>query len=163
MNMDAAKSLKQHSSSSTEMIKVAEQNAERFKTLFAKLNSKNLSPDWLAEVYTENMHFEDSFHVIDGLDEFYRYCDSLYENIESISFRFHEQWLQPGAAMLTWTMQYQHPRLNKGKPIYVDGASHIRFNEKIYFHKDYFDGGQLLYEQVPLLGSAIRFLKDRLA
>ncbi|TNC81635.1 MAG: transcriptional regulator [Oleiphilus sp.] len=141
---------------------VHESLVEAFKNVYQTMNRDSLDRALLAGIYDEQMHFEDSFHVIDGLDEFYRYCDSLYENVRSIDFRFHEQWVQEGQGMLTWTMQYEHPKLNRGKPIYVDGASHIRFQDRVYFHKDYFDGGQLLYEQVPLLGSAIRLLKGRM-
>ena len=50
-----------------------------------------------------------------------------------------------------------------GKPISVQGTSHIRFTDKVYFHQDYFDGGALLYEHVPVLGSIIQQLKKRMA
>jgi hypothetical protein len=64
--------------------------------------------------------------------------------------------------MLIWTMRYAHPRLNKGNEITLEGASHIRYEEKVYYHRDYFDGGRLLYEHVPLLGSVIKQLKKRM-
>lgn len=66
--------------------------------------------------------------------------------------------------MLTWTMSYQHPKLNGGKTIAVKGASQLNFDEKrIVRHRDYFDGGALLYEHIPLLKRVIFFLKNRLA
>ena len=34
---------------------------------------------------------------------------------------------------------------------------------KVERHRDYFDAGALLYQHVPLLGSAIRWLQRRLA
>jgi hypothetical protein len=65
-------------------------------------------------------------------------------------------------AMLTWTMTFSHPRLRGGRSISVEGASEISFDEKVYFHQDYFDGGNLLYEHVPVLGSVISYLKKRM-
>lgn len=161
MKTNASESVRELNTPKPELLKVDELIAQ-FKGVYQQLNRDTLDRALLASVYEEQMHFEDSFHVIDSLDAFQRYCANLYENVSDIRFRFHDHWLQDGQAMLTWTMQYAHPKLNRGKAIYVDGASHLRFRERIYFHKDYFDGGQLLYEQVPLLGGAIRFLKDRM-
>jgi hypothetical protein len=35
-------------------------------------------------------------------------------------------------------------------------------NGKIYYHRDYFDMGAMLYEHLPLLGRIIQRLKHRL-
>jgi hypothetical protein len=56
-------------------------------------------------------------------------------------------------------MKYAHPKLNKGRIITIEGASLIRFNDKVYYHRDYFDGGQLLYEHIPVMGKLIQTLK----
>jgi hypothetical protein len=61
-------------------------------------------------------------------------------------------------------MSYQHPKLNSGKLIAVQGASRLEFKQgKVISHRDYFDGGALLYEHIPLLNRVIFFLKNRLA
>jgi hypothetical protein len=60
-------------------------------------------------------------------------------------------------------MTYSHPKLNKGQQIQVDGMSQLKFDDKIYAHRDYFDLGQMLYEQVPFLGGLIGLLKKRAA
>ena len=66
--------------------------------------------------------------------------------------------------MLTWTMSYQHPKLNNGELIAVKGASQLDFKQgKVVSHRDYFDGGALLYEHIPLLKRVIHFLKNRMA
>ena len=136
---------------------------EHFKSLYRSMCAEDLQQDLLNEVYAENLLFQDSFHKIEGRDAFLHYCAELYQNLKSCDFDFHDQWINGGQAMLTWTMTYRHPKLNRGRYISVQGASHIRFNEKIYFHQDYFDGGALLYEHVPVLGSVIQQLKKRMA
>jgi len=62
-------------------------------------------------------------------------------------------------------MTYEHPRLKGGKPISLEGCSLLRWNldGKVERHRDYFDAGALLYQHVPLMGGAIRWLRRRLA
>ena len=55
-----------------------------------------------------------------------------------------------------------HPRLNRGNEFSVAGVSIIKFNDKIYSHRDYFDLGAMLYEQLPLFGSMTKFIKRKL-
>lgn len=135
---------------------------EQFKTLYRGMCSEDLHEALLEEVYADDLLFLDSFHEINGRDAFLNYCSELYQNLKSCDFEFHDQWLSKGEAMLTWSMTYSHPKLKSGKDILVEGATHIRFKEKIHFHRDYVDGGALLYEHVPVLGSIIKQLKKRM-
>jgi hypothetical protein len=43
----------------------------------------------------------------------------------------------------------------------VPGSTHIKYREKVHYHRDYFDAGALLYEQIPLVGFMIRAIKAR--
>lgn len=140
-----------------------QQLVEGFKSLFQQLNKSNIDSGLIESVYDNNLLFEDSFHRISGRQAFKSYCESVYENLKYCEFDFHQEWITDHDAMLTWTMRYAHPRLNKGNQITVQGSSHLRFEEKVFYHRDYFDGGQLLYEHVPLLGKAIQHLKNRMA
>ena len=116
---------------------------EKFKQLYREMNADDLKLSLLKQVYSEHMVFRDSFHHLHGREQFVEYCQNLYENLSRCDFEFLEQWISEGQeqnegqAMLTWTMVYQHPRLNRGKPISVEGATHLRFDDQIYFHQDY--------------------------
>lgn len=136
---------------------------EHFKSLYRSMCAEDLQHELFNEVYAENLLFQDSFHKIETREAFAQYCAELYENLKSCDFDFHDEWVNEGQAMLTWTMTYRHPKLKRGRHISVEGASHLRFNQKVYFHQDYFDGGALLYEHIPLLGSVIQKLKNRMA
>ncbi|MFV1871912.1 MAG: nuclear transport factor 2 family protein [Oleiphilus sp.] len=135
---------------------------EHFKTLYRTMCSEDLQKELFETVYREDLEFKDSFHCIEGRDSFFNYCAELYENLSACEFEFHDHWINEGQAMLTWTMTYQHPKLNNGANILVQGATHLRFEEQVYFHQDYFDGGALLYEHVPVLGKIIKQLKKRM-
>jgi len=135
---------------------------EDFKHLYQTLCAENVHSGLIERVYTDDVIFVDSFHNIEGINNFIRYCDSIYENVKYSQFTFHEELVNEHQAMLTWTMNYAHPRLNGGENIEVSGASHIRFGDKIYFHQDYVDGGELLYEHIPVLSWVLKKLKDRM-
>lgn len=149
----------------------AERVIERFQSFYDQSGRGERNPGVdkgaLYALYDDAVIFEDSFHRIEGVAELLRYFDGLYESLTQIQFVFHDYWPSGAresrqSAMLTWTMTFGHRRLNRGRPISVDGSSLIHFNDKVYYHRDYFDGGQLLYEHVPLLGTLIKKLKQRM-
>ena len=54
-------------------------------------------------------------------------------------------------------MRLQHKKIGKNQPIELDGASFIEFhNNKVCYHRDYYDLGALVYEHIPILGSVIK-------
>ena len=139
-----------------------------FKTLYQTLNrdflAQKRAKEKLSEVYAAHIQFEDSFHRIDGINHLYHYFQSLYENVESISFDFHDDWVSDQGGVVSWTMTFVHPKLNAGQPISVEGMSKLTIEKNlIVHHQDYFDGGALLYEHVPLMGSVVKYLKKRMA
>jgi hypothetical protein len=135
---------------------------ESFKHLFNTLNADTCKSGIIEMVYADNVEFIDCFHHIIGVNAFNEYCASIYQNVQFCQFEFHDEFIKQDSAMLTWTMAYIHPQLNGGNTIYVNGSSHIRFNEKVYHHQDYVDGGALLYEHIPVLKRVIKFLKKRM-
>ena len=162
----------------------SKQIVENFQQLYNELNRETLTFELLRGVYSDDIIFEDCFHNIDGIGSLFEYFDNLYENVRYIHFDFENHWISnqssdeasnksadesldgsvDGSAMLTWTMSYQHPKLNGGEIISVKGASQLNFRHgKVIRHRDYFDGGALLYEHIPILRRIILFLKNRLA
>jgi hypothetical protein len=135
---------------------------DKFKDLYRALDHASCYKGLIEGVYEEDMVFQDSFHRIEGVDAFKNYCAGLYENLNYCEFEFHKEWIGNDDAMLTWTMSYSHPRLKGSKKIQVLGATELVFRDKVVYHKDYFDGGELLYEHVPVLGTVISQLKKRM-
>jgi len=137
---------------------------QRFASEFARLDATNL--DRLRDLYSADVHFTDPLHEVCGLVELERYFSELYANVEHLHFEFisHDE-ICDGQGYLRWIMSYRHPRLNGGELISLEGCSLLRWNGagKVVRHRDYFDAGALLYQHVPLLGAAIRWLQRRLA
>jgi hypothetical protein len=55
----------------------------------------------------------------------------------------------------------RHARLRPGELLSLPGASVIKFEERIHYHRDYFDVGAMLYERLPVVGGLIRSIKAR--
>ncbi|WP_020394892.1 nuclear transport factor 2 family protein [Thiolinea disciformis] len=133
---------------------------QRFKQVYERLAKDNLSA--LQSVYSPNIEFQDPLHRVQGYAAFESYFAALYTHLESCRFVIKGLFYQSNQACVTWTMTFVHPRLNGGKAVQVEGASHLQFNEHyIEKHRDYADLGQMLYEHIPVLGSVIRTVKKR--
>ena len=131
----------------------------RFVEVYQQLNKSNLV--MIDKVYADDVLFIDAMHRIEGLPALRDYFRALYQNLEYCRFDIRDVQTTEGVAWLNWQMCFVHPKLAGGKEIAVDGATNLRFADNITFHRDYMDAGQMLYEHIPLLGSAIRYIKQR--
>ncbi|MGY3875949.1 nuclear transport factor 2 family protein [Aeromonas enteropelogenes] len=134
----------------------------RFVALYQQLDRQQLHR--LSEVYADEVIFIDPAHRIEGLAALSDYFAALYQRLAYCRFVITSQQQQGRQAWLGWTMTFSHPRLRGGKPVTVEGATRLEFDEqgKVCLHRDYFDLGAMLYEQLPLLGSLVRTIKGRL-
>ena len=130
--------------------------------LFANLNSQQVTRANFARAYRSDIVFTDPLHVINGLDALVDYTESLYTNVDSCRFEFERILERTGEATLIWKMHLVHPKLNSGNLVVVPGVTHVLFDDRIYYHRDYFDAGAMLYEQLPVLKQVIGWLKARL-
>ncbi|MEZ6960827.1 MULTISPECIES: nuclear transport factor 2 family protein [unclassified Aeromonas] len=133
-----------------------------FVALYQQLDRQQLHR--LSEVYADEVIFIDPAHRIEGLAALSDYFAALYQRLAYCRFVITSQQQQGRQAWLGWTMTFSHPRLRGGKPVTVEGATRLEFDEegKVCLHRDYFDLGAMLYEQLPLLGSLVRTIKGRL-
>ena len=118
----------------------------------------------LSELYHNDIIFKDPFHQISGLEHLCQYFSGLYQNLSACHFEFHEIVSQHQLGTVFWTLTYRHPSLHKGaQDIVVEGMSLLHWqDDKIIVHQDFFDGGAMLYEHLPVMGWAIRKLKERM-
>ena len=130
----------------------------RFKALFNSVEPGAL-PD-LASVYRSDIHFQDPFTDIRGIDGLSDYFGNAYCNVLYCRFEFAGTMTTGDQLALPWVMNLKHKKLAGGELVRVQGMSHLKIRQdRVIYHRDYFDAGQLLYENVPVLGSAVRFLR----
>lgn len=132
---------------------------QRFLEVYQDLRHDTLH--LLDEVYAAEVVFEDPLHRVEGLAELRGYFERMYEGVKAIRFDFGSVLQSGDEAMLTWTMHLRHRRLRPGEALALPGATHLRWAEKVHYHRDYFDAGALLYERLPLLGGVVRAIRRR--
>jgi hypothetical protein len=134
---------------------------DRFCDFYRSFDQRPLSE--LATIYHADIEFQDPVHKVSGLADLQAYFERSMQQVTRCRFDIEQLSEIDGEAYVRWNMQLVHPQLNGGKPVTVPGVSHLRFAELIHHHRDYFDLGVMLYEQLPLLGRVIRAIKRRLA
>jgi hypothetical protein len=133
-----------------------------FIQVYQSLSTDNLP--LLSSVYDERIIFSDPVHTIEGFDNLYDYFENLYQNLVRCDFVIHKVIQEGSEAAIYWTMTYQHVTFNKGRVITIEGSSHIKGkNSKVFYHKDYLDLGAMIYEQLPVVGRFIRWVKHQVA
>lgn len=132
---------------------------KNFLAMYQRLNSDNLH--LLAEVYREDVVFLDPAHEIKGLSELTRYFAALYQNVDAIEFSFDHLLENGGEGYVQWLMTFSHKKLAGARPVSVNGTTFLQFDGdgKVFYHRDYFDLGAMLYEQLPLLGRLVKSIK----
>jgi hypothetical protein len=138
------------------------QQQEMIKTVFTTLRADNIQI--LDAFYAPDTKFIDPLGTHSGIKSVKSYYKNLYENVKSINFKYNDIVSSGNTHVLVWTMTLEANGLNGGKPISLEGNSHIKFNEEnlVIYHRDYFDMGEFIYEHVPLLGWTIKQVKNRL-
>jgi ketosteroid isomerase-like protein len=134
---------------------------ERFRDFYRELERDSIAN--LGEIYRQDVEFCDPVHCIQGLDALRDYFAATMQNVEYCAFDISEFVEQEDRAAAVWTMRLRHPKLKHGATIEVPGASHLHFDQRIYYHRDFFDLGAMLYEHIPVLGGAVRLVKGKMA
>lgn len=118
--------------------------------------------DELDRLYTEDVEFRDPICRLHGRLALRRHLRHLYRQCPEINFDYRDQLIGENRACIHWFMRLRHPRLNGGELTEVPGMTRILYTDRIYYHEDYFDMGAMLYRNIPLLGTVIRHIDNRL-
>ncbi|MBL4654746.1 MAG: nuclear transport factor 2 family protein [Bacteroidia bacterium] len=132
---------------------------KKFKRYFTELNLDDVSI--LNEIYSDKVIFTDPIHEINGIENLKSYFKKLNENLVQGSFLFTDETITDNKAYLSWEMKLELKKPKKN--VKASGISVLIFEQKITKHRDYFDAGELFYENIPLLGGIIRLLKKKIA
>ncbi len=141
-------------------VKAMSQLIDELLVFYRDFSADNLAA--ISDLYAEQAVFMDPVHKVVGQAAITEYFRAIMADVQACRFEFHNVKCADGQALLEWTMHFRHPKLG-GDSIAVDGCSVLDFSQKIDRHRDYYDLGEMLYEHVPVLGYAVRYLKHKLA
>lgn len=127
---------------------------------------QTLTPDAVArigEVYSKDAYFRDPFNEVTGLAPIQHVFADMFVRLIEPRFTIVETIEQAHGVMLIWDFDFRLRGLKPDLARRIHGASHIRFGAdgRVAYHRDYWDAAGELYEQLPLVGSLMRWLKKR--
>jgi steroid Delta-isomerase len=119
----------------------------------------------IAEIYAENAFFKDPFNEVRGIVPITRIFSHMFEQVDSPRFVVRETVAQGDAALLTWDFEFAFRKPLPSGPRRIRGCSHLKFDAagRVAYHRDYWDAAEELYEQFPILGGLMRWLRRRSA
>lgn len=133
----------------------------RFCEYYRELTLENL--ERLDEIYAIQAKFIDPIDEINGLEKIHSYFHKMLNDCKYCHFDITDVVEKDDQAFISWTMHFAHPKLNHGSEINVDGSTHIKFFERINYHRDYYDVGQMVYEHIPIIKHLIKYIKNGLS
>ena len=145
----------------TEALASQQAAAARLVEFFETLTPASL--ERLDDFYSPRAYFKDPFNEVRGLVELRRVFDHMYQTLEQPRFVVTERIVDGAQCFLTWDFEFRFKNFDRARLQTVRGASHLKFGAdgRVYFHRDYWDAAEELYEKLPLVRSLMRWLKKR--
>ena len=127
---------------------------------------ENLSPADVAAIgqfYAPHARFKDPFNEVQGVPAIQAIFAHMFEALEQPRFVVTGRVVQGSQCFLTWDFLFAFKSFDKGAAQTVRGASHLVLDEQglVTLHRDYWDAAEELYEQLPVVGALMRWLKTR--
>ena len=115
----------------------------------------------LPQLYAVDARFKDPFNEVQGTAAIEAIFEHMFRRLQQPRFVVSERVDGGGQAFLVWDFLFTLPGERTERCI--RGATHLRFDAdgRVRLHRDYWDAAEELYEQLPLLGALMRWLKRR--
>ena len=133
--------------------------AKGFASLYGDLSADNVKAR-AREVYAADAWFNDTIATKSGIDGIERYLLKTAEGSEKVSAEVESVAVSGSDCYVRWTMEVRSKGLAGGRPVTTAGMSHLRFDRegKILLHQDFWNPAAGIYQQLPVLGPAIRYV-----
>ncbi len=120
--------------------------------------------DKLEPLYHSDVRFIEPAGEIRGREILFRHFRQSCTDLSHCKFRFDDsmETRSEKGAFLVWEMTFKHKKLRQENEIIVPGTTYLEFSDSITLHRDWFDLGATVYENIPVLGWAIKSIKRRL-
>lgn len=126
---------------------------------------ETLTPNALArigDIYARDAWFRDPLHELRGLAQIERMYARMFDTMDGPRFRIERAMASGGECLVAWEFRFA---LKGRAEQSFTGTSWLKLDEnrRIASHRDHWDAGEAIYEHVPVLGAALRFVKRRAA
>jgi steroid Delta-isomerase len=119
--------------------------------------------DELKNIYRDDATFQDPFNAVRGLPAITHIFHDMFVRLHEPKFVITETIQQDNRVLLVWDFTFRIKNLKPNLPRKIHGTSLIRFADdgRVMSHRDYWDAAGELYEQLPIIGVVMRWLKKR--
>ena len=130
-----------------------------FAKLYGDLSVPNVTAK-VREVYAPGAWFNDTIATEVGIDAIEKYLLKTAEGAEKVSAEIQDVAVSGPDCYVRWTMEIRAKNLAGGQPIITEGISQLRFDSegRIVLHQDFWNPASGIYQHLPALGPAIRFV-----
>ncbi len=130
-----------------------------FAKLYGDLSVSNVTAN-VRNVYAPGAWFNDTIATEVGIDAIEKYLLKTAEGAETVSAKINDIAVSGSDCYVRWTMEIRTKNLAGGKPIITEGISQLLFDGdgRILLHQDFWNPATGIYQHLPLLGPAIRFV-----
>jgi hypothetical protein len=129
---------------------------ERLQAYFTNMSADSVR-EQTARVYAPEAYLNDTLVGIDGAGRIQAYFSHTMQATRVLNVRFLDRAPSGSDCFVRWEMQVEHDSLAGGEPVLTYGVTQFRFDQegRVLLHKDFWDSGTGLYEQLPYLGRII--------
>lgn len=131
----------------------------RFESLYGDLSPENVTAN-ARKTYAPEAWFNDTIATEIGIDAIEKYLLKTAEGTESVQAKVNDVAVSGADCYVRWTMVVRAKGLAGGQPVTTEGVSHLRFDKegRIVLHQDFWNPADGIYQHLPLLGPAIRYV-----
>lgn len=142
----------------------ARRAAKKFAGLYSDLSPQNVSTR-VRDTYAPEAWFNDTIATEVGIDAIERYLLKTARGAEKINATVQDVAVSGSDCYVRWTMEVRTKNLAGGRPIVTEGVSQLRFDEqgRIILHQDFWNPSAGIYQHLPLIGPAIRYVNGLIA
>lgn len=129
--------------------------------VFESLTERSVAD--LGTLYALDARFVDPFNAVRGIDAIVQVFQHMYATLNNPRFVVTGSVAQGDQCFLLWDFQFRFRSFRNSVDQCIAGTSHLRFDAegRITQHHDYWDAAHGLYQQMPLLGGLMRWLRRR--
>jgi hypothetical protein len=135
----------------------------RFQDFLAHLDEKTARQE-TERVYAPGAFLNDTLKTIHGAPAIRDYFIRTARGLDSMTVTFDDVAVSGRNYYIRWTMDTRMKNLARGKTVRTVGVTLVRFDHegRVILHQDFWDSAQGVWEHVPGVGSALRWIRAKI-
>ena len=115
----------------------------------------------LPDFFADQARFKDPFNDVTGIEQINKVFHHMFETLDTPKFIIYEAVLESDVAYIKWNFT----GASNAKQLKFVGLSRVVFNDRglVSEHVDYWDASEQFYMKLPVIGSILRFIRNKAA